>query len=226
MSRRCGDEVGRWGCPLFWDLGSGPWHGSAHLLWRCFPVPLEGEECSLELGSFPNSACGLGALTPLRVSPLFLLQFHLSVCFPRTFPTPPQVKRKSMGGSSLLQVWGAVVRILLPLLSSPWRRGWARSHVWCLLHFFPCLCFYSYSARLCLIPCWVAVGDFFLFAFYYFFAQILIIRGRKTVMPFQFFVVTQKSLFLYSVSAYSVFLTTHKTLWAYFPLSKLRKQIW
>lgn len=45
------------------------------------------------------------------------------------------------------------------------------------------------------------------------------------MMPFQFSILTQKSLFVYSFNIL-YFLQTHKTLQVYFSLSKLRKQTW
>lgn len=64
-----------------------------------------------------------------------------------------------------------------------------------------------------------------LVTFFFFFNSNVNYQGRKIMMPFQFSILTQKSLFLYSFNIL-YFLQSHKTLQVYFSLSKLRKQTW
>ena len=120
-----------WIGPVFCDFDGGPGGGPG--LGRCC---WRGRRTHWNWTASPVQPAALQPLFPSeRVSPLFLFPCHLFLCFPAPFPTTPQWKgRKIWRQSPSLQIWGGLQRILL----GP-GQGWEASHVWCLLHSFPCL---------------------------------------------------------------------------------------
>ena len=154
-------ELDRW---LDWASVLGLWWRpvagfNPGLLGKC-SVVLKEEEGPLQLYSFPNSACGLAALTSLRGSqPIVLVPLSPAYLLSSTFSHYSPLEGEEDLAAGRLSLHLGRVSQNPPASSGP-SQGRETSHKWCLLHSFPCLWFGSYYIRLCLLPCLLAVGNF------------------------------------------------------------------